>query len=189
MFSEELFEELIKLIEGDVINFQEKRRDKILDRNAHKLAELARNGELDGLKFTATGEVIGDPVARNKYKEIEDESKEVIKRALPKTAFESCYQEIATIVGCILEETSYLDKEGYTQMQLVPTNLTGRNLQQEAQAAKEAKRAQANKPKNPNRVAGGKKAQETKKQNQKQEFAQRPLFQAMNYNPNQEGDK
>ena len=75
--SENCLKDILFLIEGDIIDFQKKRKEKILDRNAHRLADMVRNGELDGLKTTSTGELIGDPVALKKVKDIEKENREV----------------------------------------------------------------------------------------------------------------
>lgn len=75
--SEKCYKEIITLIEGEIIDFQKKRKEIILDRNAHKLANMIRNGELDGLRTTTSGELIGDPIALKKVKDIEKENKEV----------------------------------------------------------------------------------------------------------------
>ena len=70
-------EELLSLVEGDIIDFQKKRKEIVLDRNAHKLANMMRNGELDGVRTTSSGELIGDPIAIKKVKDIEKENREV----------------------------------------------------------------------------------------------------------------
>lgn len=75
--SENCLKDILFLIEGDIIDFQKKRKEIVLDRNAHKLANMMRNGELDGLRTTSTGELIGDPVALKKVKDIEKENREV----------------------------------------------------------------------------------------------------------------
>ena len=75
--SEACKSELVNLIEGDIIDFQKKRKEKILDRNAHKMADMIRNGELDGLRTTSNGSLIGDPIALKKVKDIEKENREV----------------------------------------------------------------------------------------------------------------
>ena len=70
-------EELLSLVEGDIIDFQKKRKEIVLDRNAHKLANMMRSGELDGVRTTSSGELIGDPIAIKKVKDIEKENREV----------------------------------------------------------------------------------------------------------------
>ena len=73
---------------------------------------------------------------------------------------------------------SYTDENGYIQQELFNTELTGRNLQQEKKNQSSVK-----KDKNPKRVAGGKQSHITKKKNQQSEFNNRPIFRALNYNP------
>lgn len=77
--SESCLEQLLDLIEGEIIDFQQKRKEKVLDRNAKRMAEMMMNGELNGVRATRNGsELIGDPAAIKKVKEIEAENKEVI---------------------------------------------------------------------------------------------------------------
>ena len=75
--SEKCLQDILALVEADIIDFQQKRKEKVLDRNAHKLAAMIRSGELDGLRTTSSGELIGDPVALKKVKDIEKENREV----------------------------------------------------------------------------------------------------------------
>lgn len=77
-FSNECFEEIISLIEGKVIDFQEKRRDKILDKNAQEFARMAREGELEAVRILPNGEFMGDPHYVDKINKIKKENEEVI---------------------------------------------------------------------------------------------------------------
>ena len=75
--SEKCYTDILLLIEGDIIDFQKKRKEIILDRNAHKLANMIKSGELDSLRTTSSGQLIGDPIALKKVKDSEKENKEV----------------------------------------------------------------------------------------------------------------
>ena len=75
--SEECFQDIISLIEGELIDFQEKRKGKVLDRNAHKLANMIKNGELKSLRVLKNGELMGLSDQVKKVKDIERENKEV----------------------------------------------------------------------------------------------------------------
>jgi hypothetical protein len=77
-FSNECFESLISLIEGELIDFQQKRKEKVLDRNAHKMAEMMQDGSLNAVRVLPNNELIGDPVAIKKVKDIQKENAEVI---------------------------------------------------------------------------------------------------------------
>ena len=72
--SESCLSNLITLIEGELIDFQKKRKEKVLDRNAYKMADILRSGKL---KVTKTGQLMGDPEAMKQVKDIEKENKEV----------------------------------------------------------------------------------------------------------------
>lgn len=78
--SNECFESLISLIEGEVINFQEKKKQKILDKNAEKMAQMMQDGSLDAVRVLPNNELIGDPVAIKKVKDIQAENREVIDK-------------------------------------------------------------------------------------------------------------
>jgi hypothetical protein len=80
--SEECFKDIITLIEGKVIDFQRKRMDKVLDTNANRLAKMVRNGELNALRFLSNGELIGEPSAVKKVKEINQSNSEAMNRWL-----------------------------------------------------------------------------------------------------------
>lgn len=114
---------------------------------------------------------------------------------------EKCIENLKSRVLSILEEAgfehSFTDKTKngteFVQGQFFPTAETGRNLAQEREAEKVKKKAEreakSNQPKNPNRVNGGKKAQETKRINKLKALNDSPLLKAMNYqipieNPN-----
>ena len=91
--------------------------------------------------------------------------------------YEEILSEIFSCVESLLENSqpSYIDKEGRTQLQLFPTSDTGKDFSQ--------KTPKVVKEKNPNRVEGGKKSVQTRAENKKKEFVSRPIFQALNYNP------
>jgi molybdopterin biosynthesis enzyme len=70
----DITEEFLTLVEGEIIDFQKKRKEKVLDRNAYKMADILRSGKL---KVTKTGQLMGDPEAMKQVKDIEKENKEV----------------------------------------------------------------------------------------------------------------
>ena len=70
----DITEEFLTLVEGEIIDFQKKCKEKILNRNAYKLADIFRSGKL---KVTKTGQLMGDPEAMKQVKDIEKENKEV----------------------------------------------------------------------------------------------------------------
>ena len=78
--SNECFESLISLIEGELINFQEKRKQKVLDRNAEKMAQMMQDGSLNAVRVLPNKELIGDPAAIKKVKDIQAENEEVIRK-------------------------------------------------------------------------------------------------------------
>lgn len=79
-FSNECFESLISLIEGEVINFLQKKKEKVLDRNAKKMAEMMADGSLNAVRVLPNMELIGDPAAIKKVKDIQKENDEVLGR-------------------------------------------------------------------------------------------------------------
>jgi hypothetical protein len=48
------------------------------DRNAHKMAEMMQDGSLNAVRVLPNNELIGDPVAIKKVKDIQKENAEVI---------------------------------------------------------------------------------------------------------------
>lgn len=80
VFSNECFESLISLIEGELIDFQQKRKEKVLDRNAHKMAQMMQDGSLNAVRVLPNKELIGDPAAIKKVKDIQAENEEVIRK-------------------------------------------------------------------------------------------------------------
>ena len=72
-----IYEDLIRLLE-EIIDFQEKRKQKVLDKNAEKMAQMMQDGSLDAVRVLPNNELIGDPVAIKKVKDIQAENKEVI---------------------------------------------------------------------------------------------------------------
>jgi hypothetical protein len=79
-FSNECFESLISLIEGELIDFQEKRKQKVLDKNAEKMAKMMQDGSLNAVRVLPNMELIGDPAAIKKVKDIQKENDEVLGR-------------------------------------------------------------------------------------------------------------
>ena len=76
----ESLEDLASLIEGELINFQEKRKQKVLDRNAEKMAQMMQDGSLNAVRVLPNKELIGDPAAIKKVKDIQAENEEVIRK-------------------------------------------------------------------------------------------------------------
>ena len=79
-FSNECLEEIFALVEGNIIDFKEKRREKILDRNAHKFADMVKNGELEAVRILPNGEFMGDPHYVKKLNDIKKETEQVMGR-------------------------------------------------------------------------------------------------------------
>lgn len=96
------------------------------------------------------------------------------------------YEDLICLIEELISEVqslpSYVNDRGATQFQLFPTDLTGRNLQQENKP-----QPKVVKEKNPNRVAGGKKGRVTRIENAKKEFANRSIFKALGYDPYNNG--
>ena len=80
-FSESCCESLIALVEGKVIDFLQKRKEKILDKNAQKMADMMNNDELHAVRVLPNNELIGDPAVIKKVKDIQAENAEVIRAA------------------------------------------------------------------------------------------------------------
>lgn len=78
--SNECFESLMTLIEGNIISFQQKRKDKVLNKNAEKLSQMLHDGSLNAVRVLPNHELIGDPVAIKKVKDIEAENREVVRK-------------------------------------------------------------------------------------------------------------
>lgn len=73
--SESCLNDILDLVEGNIIDFQEKRKDKVLDKNAHEVASLFRN---KNVRITNTGGLIGDPQAIKRIGQIEQSNNEVL---------------------------------------------------------------------------------------------------------------
>ena len=167
--SNECFEEIWSLVEGELIDFQKKRKEKTVMKNFEKLMKMHDNGELRAIRTLPNGEVIGDPHYVKILRNMKKENENIINGAGNKVHEDD-------------EQPSYIDNDGATQFQLFRTDLTGKNLQQENKPQPKVK-----KPKNPNRVEGGKKARQTRIQNVRNEFANRSIFKALGYNPYEDG--
>lgn len=76
--------DLISLIEGELINFQEKRKQKVLDRNAEKMAKMMQDGSLNAVRVLPNKELIGDRATIKMVKDIQKENNEVINKARKK---------------------------------------------------------------------------------------------------------
>ena len=149
-------EDLITLLEAyinEVSDFGKFKRKKEI---ADEVNQLMQSGETDKVKQTPTGGIIGDPNVVRRLNALKKELRD-------------------------LEENYYIDDEGNKQYTLpgLGGHLNGRNIQQENKEAEEKKRAEKSKPKNPNRVAGGKRSRATMKANKTKEFYSRPLIQKL----------
>ena len=80
--SEECFQDIISLIEGEIIDFQKVRMDKVMNNNAEKLAGMIRNGELKAIRVLSNGKLIGEPSAIKKMKQLEQSNNEVTNKWL-----------------------------------------------------------------------------------------------------------
>lgn len=181
----ENYEVIISILEAilesnEPIDFNKKRSQKIVDKNATDLNNMMMSGELNSIRQTPNGNIMGDPTVVKKLKDMKAQSLKAQKD------LKECYEDILMMIDKILfeaERPSFTDEKGNTQLQFMTTPLTGRNLQKEQQEEKAQKQAKKNKPKNPNKVAGGKKAYKTKKKNIVNEINNRPIFQALNVAP------
>ena len=149
-------EDIINLLEAymnEVYDFSKAKRRKEI---ATEVNQLMQSGETDKVKQTSTGEIIGDFTIVKRLNALKKEMNE-------------------------LKENYYMDDHGNKQFTLpgMGGHLNGRNIQQENKEAEEKKKAEKSKPKNPNRVAGGKRSRATMKANKTKEFYSRPLIQKL----------
>ena len=79
--SEECFQDIISLIEGELINFQTKRLNKILDKNARKTKDLFDSGAFRAVRFLPNGEPMGDPYVVKTLKNISKENQDAMNAA------------------------------------------------------------------------------------------------------------
>ena len=82
--SEACIKDILSLVEGELINFQEKRKQKVLDRNAIKMAKMMQDGSLNAVRVLPNNELIGDPTAIKMVKDIQKENTDVINAARKK---------------------------------------------------------------------------------------------------------
>lgn len=82
--SEACIKDILSLVEGELINFQEKRKQKVLDRNAIKMAKMMQDGSLNAVRVLPNNELIGDPTAIKMVKDIQKENSDVINAARKK---------------------------------------------------------------------------------------------------------
>ena len=82
--SEACIKDILSLVEGELINFQEKRKQKVLDRNAIKMAKMMQDGSLNAVRVLPNNELIGDPTAIKMVKDIQKENADVINAARKK---------------------------------------------------------------------------------------------------------
>ena len=66
---------LFSLIEGEVISLLKHKAQKVLDNNAKEVNNMARNGELEGLKILNNGKVLGNANTVKKMTTMQDQSK------------------------------------------------------------------------------------------------------------------
>lgn len=82
--SEACIKDILSLVEGELINFQEKRKQKVLNRNAIKMAKMMQDGSLNAVRVLPNNELIGDPTAIKMVKDIQKENADVINAARKK---------------------------------------------------------------------------------------------------------
>ena len=87
--SEACIKDILSLVEGELINFQEKRKQKVLDRNAIKMAKMMQDGSLNAVRVLPNNELIGDPTAIKMVKDIQKENADVINAARKKAKTEN----------------------------------------------------------------------------------------------------
>lgn len=75
--SEECFKHIVSLIEGDIIDFAQKRKEKVLDKNAHKMSDLIQSGATRAVRILPNGQPMGEPYVVNQLKQISKEISEV----------------------------------------------------------------------------------------------------------------
>lgn len=76
--SESCFNDIVALIEAKIIDFQQKRKEKILNKNAQKMNDLLTSGATDAVRILPNGEPMGDPYVVKALKDIKRENDEVM---------------------------------------------------------------------------------------------------------------
>ena len=79
--SNECFEEICALIEGDLIDFQARKNEKTLAKNVQELARMVENGELKAVRTLPNGEVMGDPHYVKKLNDMKQENMKILMGA------------------------------------------------------------------------------------------------------------
>ena len=80
--SEECFRDIINLIEGEVIDFQAKKLDKTLNRNAQRVKKLFDSGAFRAVRYLPNGELMGDPYVVKTLKDISKENQDAMDAAM-----------------------------------------------------------------------------------------------------------
>ena len=79
--SESCFNDIVSLVEAKIIDFAQKRRDKVLTKNAQKMNDLFSSGATNAIRILPNGEPMGDPYVVNQLKQMRKENNEVTKAA------------------------------------------------------------------------------------------------------------
>lgn len=79
--SESCFNDIIKLVEAKIIDFNQKRMNKVLTKNAQKMNDLFDSGATNAIRILPNGEPMGDPYVVNQLKQMRKENNEVVKAA------------------------------------------------------------------------------------------------------------
>ena len=76
--SESCFNDIVALIEAKIIDFQQKRKEHVLNKNAQKMNDLFASGATNAIRILPNGEPIGDPYVVKALKDIKRENNEVM---------------------------------------------------------------------------------------------------------------
>ena len=79
--SESCFNDIVALIEAKIIDFQQKRKEKVLNKNAQKMNDLFTSGATNAIRILPNGEPMGDPYVVKTLKDMKKENDEVMKAA------------------------------------------------------------------------------------------------------------
>ena len=74
------YEKIIYLIESiledNTIDFNKKKNQKIIDSNASDINKMMMSGELDSIRQTPNGNIMGDPAVVNKLKQMKKQTQQ-----------------------------------------------------------------------------------------------------------------
>ena len=79
--SEECFQDIINLIEGELVDFQAKKLNKTLNTNAQRVKDLIDSGAYRAVRFLPSGAPMGDPYVVKILNDISKENQDAMNAA------------------------------------------------------------------------------------------------------------